>query len=273
MLPVKKIFVDTRQRSSDSVSHTDFHIDLPTTLLMPEDTGFYIEDICIPVSWWTIEEYKNDIFSWQDDGVNNSSSIPPGNYTTDELGAALVKAMNTNATNTIKFVSEYVRPQDAIRIAWANAYIGSNQTKSFKNQTDNDLSLLGGRERDIAQSINSLIRNFTENQTYVKSYPFVSGYVGMNPTRNAYFCSSGLGHFQTLSLTGDRNIIKKIPLDGVTGDIVYDQWGSGGDYLDCSNQTLSRIFFLLRDVFGRTLDTHGVHWSFTLVFARVSNGH
>ena len=48
MLPIKKIYIDTRFKSSDSRSDSDFKIDLPTTLLMPEDTGFYIDDVCIP---------------------------------------------------------------------------------------------------------------------------------------------------------------------------------------------------------------------------------
>ena len=41
MLPIKKIYIDTRFKSSDSTSDSDFRVDLPTTLLMPEDTVFY----------------------------------------------------------------------------------------------------------------------------------------------------------------------------------------------------------------------------------------
>ena len=51
MLPIKKIYIDTRFKSSDSRSDSDFKIDLPTTLLMPEDNGFYIDDVCIPHTW------------------------------------------------------------------------------------------------------------------------------------------------------------------------------------------------------------------------------
>ncbi len=59
-----KIYIDTRQRTADSASHSDFSVDLPTTLLMPEDTGFYVEDICIPVSWWSIEEGVKAFIPW-----------------------------------------------------------------------------------------------------------------------------------------------------------------------------------------------------------------
>ena len=61
MLPIKKIYIDSRFKSSDSASDSDFKIDLPTTLLMPEDTGFYIDDVCVPHTWYPVES-----------GVNNS---------------------------------------------------------------------------------------------------------------------------------------------------------------------------------------------------------
>ena len=48
MLPIKKIYIDTRFMSSDSESSSNFKVDLPTTVTLPEDTVFYIDDICIP---------------------------------------------------------------------------------------------------------------------------------------------------------------------------------------------------------------------------------
>ena len=46
MLPIKKIYIDSRFKTSDSASHSDFSIDLPQTFLMPQDKGFYIDDVC-----------------------------------------------------------------------------------------------------------------------------------------------------------------------------------------------------------------------------------
>lgn len=60
MLPIKKIYVDTRFKSADSVSDSDFYIDLPQTLLMPEKSGFYIDDVSIPMSWFPIERGRNN---------------------------------------------------------------------------------------------------------------------------------------------------------------------------------------------------------------------
>ena len=59
-LPIKKIYVDTRFKTKDSVSNSNFKIELGQSLQFPENTVFYIDDICIPHSWSTIEQGLND---------------------------------------------------------------------------------------------------------------------------------------------------------------------------------------------------------------------
>ena len=59
-LPIKKIYVDTKYKSAGSASNSNFKIDLPISLSFPENTGFYIDDVCIPHSWYVIEENVND---------------------------------------------------------------------------------------------------------------------------------------------------------------------------------------------------------------------
>ena len=61
MLPIKKIYIDSRFKSSSSDSHSNFSIDLPDTFLMPDDTGFYIDDVCTPHSWYPIEDQYNNL--------------------------------------------------------------------------------------------------------------------------------------------------------------------------------------------------------------------
>ena len=84
--------------------------------------------------------------------------------------------------------------------------------------------------------------------------------------------SSGLGNFNTMTITGNRNVIKKIPVSAAHGDIIFDQVVTGMDYLDCSRQTLSRISFKLIDIYGTVIDLHDNHISFSIVFSRVQNG-
>jgi hypothetical protein len=100
----------------------------------------------------------------------------------------------------------------------------------------------------------------------------VTGYIDIYPVRNIYMTASGLGNFNTMSVAGDRNIVKKNPVTASHGEVIFDQTVTGMDYLDCSRQTLSRLSFTLRDVYGTILELNGNHISFSIVFSRVQDG-
>ena len=61
---------------------------------MPEDTGFYIDDVCIPHSWYPIEDGRNAQLVVNYDGVIRFVAIDSGNYTATNLGVAIVDAIN-----------------------------------------------------------------------------------------------------------------------------------------------------------------------------------
>ena len=59
-LPVKKIYIDSKFERHDSVSSTNFKIELPYTLKLPDNAIFYVDDVCIPQNWYTVETGMND---------------------------------------------------------------------------------------------------------------------------------------------------------------------------------------------------------------------
>ncbi len=263
MLPIKKIYIDSRFKSSDSASNSDFKIDLPTTLLMPEDTGFYIDDVCIPHTWYPIEDGKNNAIVFNVNAYILTALVPAGNYSVKDLGLAVAVAMNA-ASGSERFESEYIVMTNSLKIKQKSTY----SSYPFDILTDDTLVQMGSPY--AKKTMNSLLKNFTS-----KGYspdPFVSGYIDMYPLRNIYMSCSGLGNFNTMSISGDRNVIKKIPITAGHGEVIFDQTITGMDYLDCSHQTLSRISFQLKDVFGNIIDLHGNHISFSIVFSRVQNG-
>ena len=65
-LPVKKIYVDSRFRTSDSDSSSNFKFPLPFSITLPKECIFLIDDVCIPHAWYTVETNVNDmIFIYQ----------------------------------------------------------------------------------------------------------------------------------------------------------------------------------------------------------------
>ena len=55
-----KRYVDSRHKTVDSVSDSNFKYELPYTLHMPHNACFYITDFCIPNCWRTIDAGMND---------------------------------------------------------------------------------------------------------------------------------------------------------------------------------------------------------------------
>jgi hypothetical protein len=256
MLPIRKIYIDSRFKSSDSESDANFKIDLPVSMLMPPNTGFYIDDVCIPVSWYTVDSNRNNNIYFKVNGIKNKVSIPKGDYNLTSLNNAIVSALN--AVYPSVFTSSPDLTLSKIKIIVAEPYV-------FELLTD-------AKAIDVGfptplYSINALLKN-TVADTYVHSYPYISGYIDLLPFRNVYITCSGLGSFNTMSVSGERQIIKKVPINASYGEVIFGS-SNGLDYLDCSKQTLSRLEFQLKDVFGNVLNLNNNHWSFSIVFGKV----
>ena len=154
MLPIKKIYIDSRFKSSDSASDSDFKIDLPTTLLMPEDTGFYIDDVCIPRTWFPIEMDVNDTVVFQFDIVIWTATIPSGNYTVKDLGLEIVSRMNIACGGSV-FVSAYTSKANSLTIR----PLSDSPTLLFEICTDE--AIRGFFPSLVGRSMNKLLNNFT----------------------------------------------------------------------------------------------------------------
>ena len=59
---MNKICIDSRFKTFDSPSNSDFKKDLKENYLVPENFGAVITDVCIPRSWYTIEDYNNKLY-------------------------------------------------------------------------------------------------------------------------------------------------------------------------------------------------------------------
>ena len=137
--------------------------------------------------------------------INNTiynASIAPGNYSLTTLSSALVDAMNlkfAGSVSTNPFSSQ-------VEILTNSFKISINLAVNFEILTDAQLTALGINKPFY--SINSIIKNYTATINN-NSNPFKSGFIDLMPMRNIYMTSSGLGNFETMSMSGERLIIEK----------------------------------------------------------------
>jgi len=272
MLPIKKIYIDSRFMSSDSKSSSDFKIDLPQNIDLPEDTVFYMDDICIPYSWYVIDEDRNNKFYFKVGSTVYVKTIPAGNYSTTTFNAIIVALMNTvqgTFTANVNITSNTVGILTSIDSTnYQQIVDGKTVTygQTFEILTDTQIGLLGYPKPH--QSINNYLNNEVA-KVNTKASPYVSEYVNLNPVRNIYITSGNLGSYNTMSVSGERGIIKKVPVTANYNQMIYDDAVLGIDYLSCSRQSLSRLEFQLKDVFGNLINLHGNHWSFSLIFTKM----
>ena len=151
MLPIKKIYIDSRFKSADSRSDSDFYVTLPQNMLMPDGCGFYLDDISIPVSWYTIGKDINDRLYYRVNGSAGFVVVPEGNYSLVDLNSAIVDELNKVFANY--FVSDPSVKTDTIGIR-------TKRSISFAILTDAELDSAGFSSTN-PRSINKVLRNST----------------------------------------------------------------------------------------------------------------
>ena len=278
-LPVKKIYIDSKFRRKDSVSSSNFKIDLPYTLKLGENTVFYVDDVCVPHTWHTVEQNINDklylrltlnyahtdyIFTLRPQTYNGSqlaSEIDTQIRTGIYLGNALVPTVSYNSQNETISLSVTVNVQ--------------NVTFDCKILTDYELKTLtwGGTSynKNDLQSVNELLSNNENTSTTGTVSTPVEFYLNLQPVRNIYLRSPNISSFSTIGCNGESSIIKKIPVTTNYGGMIYSTVTSGSDYLDCSKQTWKTLEFHLLDVNSNYINLHGSNVSFSIVLDKDLN--
>ena len=242
----KKIYFDTKYKTPDSKSTSDFKVELPETLFFENNSVFYIDDIAIPHSWYSIEDFNNklyiSVFSGAYLGATPGTeyyyilTLTNGNQTGNELAIEInaqissvigsgYSCVYTNKTNTlqisttnvgIKFV--LLTPSE-LKTAY-NGHFNLPYDKSKPNDCNEVLSNLE-KVSQVCDILN----------------PYKSGYLNMQPIRNLYLHSTTLGNLNSIGPDGCQTIIKKIPVTSDYNIMIFDQCVLYNDYNDCSHQT------------------------------------
>jgi len=282
MLPIKKIYIDSKHRTKDSVSTSHFKYDLPESFLMPDNTGFYVCDVTIPHSWYTVEHGINDRFYLHVSNDNANVDLRPNMnyaiilYSKQYTGSSLALELTTKMTNVLTGTAYPASLTATYSAATQTISIATSFTDmTFKILTADDIKTkLGGtwvgdayNENDPCDINSEMLKLTSGNASYnTHTNPFVSGYINLQPIRNLYLHSSNIGSYNTIGLYGCRTIIKKIPITVDFNYMIVDSQLSGNDFMDCSRVTMKQLEFRLTNEDGKIVPLHGANVSFSLVF-------
>ena len=274
MLPVKKIYVDSKYKTADSKSDANFKFQLPQTCYMPDDTKFFISDVAIPHTWYTVNDFNYKLYLRTFDGVGTQNdyiiTLTKGTYNGTtfknqlqvkiQLATGTLPTMNFDPTTNqlscyigslyFQFLTDY-ELQDPATLTKTNDAWNGVETLNPSN----------------LQSANNIISNTTDYSTaYTQSVPMYKQ-LNLHAIRNVYIHSPNLGNFNTLGPKGEQTIIKKVPVNNNYSEMIFSDYNAGQmDALDCSKQTLRQLQFILTNVDGIEIPFNGNHVSFSIVF-------
>ena len=267
-VPIKKVYIDSRFKTKDSKSNSDFKFELIESIQLPDKCVCFIDDVIIPVSWYNIDENSKYIYVRRFQDLSNTLTdrivpIEVNNHTADTLVDALQDALNANTAFgtgvfTVSFdprklkITIAAEPQSEIKVFTDDELKGANDWSGAAYNSSH------------LRSSNELLGNYTIQTLTAQN--FESGIVDLRRIHNVYISSANLSSFKTLGPRGECNIIKKIPVTTEYGFTIVDNIVVSHDWMDVSKQLLKTIEFRLSDAYGRTIDLRGMPISFSLIF-------
>ena len=265
-IPIRKVYIDSRFKTRDSKSSSDFTYELVESVQLPGNCHCFVDDVIIPVSWYNIDENSKNMYvrRFQDLSDTITDKIVPieiNNHTADTLTDAIQNALNTAFGGGVFTVT-----------------FGDRQLKiTITGETNTEIKLFTDEELKSANdwqgpaydsnnllSANEILGNFTIQS--ITSSSFESGIIDLRRIHNVYISSSNLSTFKTLGPRGESGIIKKCPVTTEYGFTLVDNVVVSHDWTDVSKQLLKTLEFRLTDAYGTTIDLRGMPISFSLIF-------
>ena len=269
MLPVKKLYIDSKARTKDSKSTTEFSIDLVESLNMPEGAAFQVCDVLIPHTWYLVDDTKCHLYFSERKGPANAVfvlTIPTGNYDGPGLSREIGKQLHETTTKLYLYSVTYDEATGRLHIA-ASGIDGVITPHSFKIMTDEEVLAAQNLNTTQPHSLNKFLGNTTSREYVPESDEYISKRLQFNPVKYIFIKSANLGTFNTLGSFGERTVIKKVPVMAPQDEMILDDTRSGNDMLSCEKQTLKRLEFTITDEFGNVLDLNEHDVSFSLIFS------
>ena len=233
-LTYKKIYVNSKFRTTDSKSSSNFQIELRENFEIPDGTIAQIHEIAIPNTWYSICTNNNNLYFRHQvlppatpQGITyRRVEIPSGNYTAPELATEIATQLNavfdvigrlntysgtySNLTNKITISSNYA---EVIFIPLTDADV-PDLVGSFSNSVDvNNLN-----------SINETLSFTTKvGDSFTSTVPWITGFVKLLPHQDLYISCPELSNNNFHSPSSFTNaIVKKVPVNAPFAGIVSD---------------------------------------------------
>ena len=99
-LPITKVYIDNRFKTSDSTSYTHFKYELVESLQLPDNTVCFIDDVIIPHSYFNVDSNNNLLYVRRLNDISNTIldiqvTISTNNHTVITLLSSIQSGLDT----------------------------------------------------------------------------------------------------------------------------------------------------------------------------------
>ena len=284
----RRVVIDSRYKTADSNSDSDFSIDLVYPMLIPKGSLMYVEGISLSHSWPVIQKDLNDkVYVLEQIGSPGSSAdsnriavLTPGTYNSVQLAGELQSKLN--AASALASVGggsyQYTCTVDDGRITVMHNIpnsIGRGYLYA-KDYTDDPATYLSSPTlhasaypRPNGQAANEILGYLSnvQNDVYIHSAnSVIFSYLDLQRHKQLFLCAPGLGESSMQLLNGDTTCIRRILVSTMQGEIITDTLQTGLAAITfTADETITRIHFILKGWDGRPVTTAGHQLSFELV--------
>ena len=270
-----KIYVDSRYRTADSASASDFTYELNEGVDL-RNAKLHVRDITVPVTWRTVEELNRHLYvreRWTDGSGTRYRvlTLPLGQYDPRLLETALAAALNGVDSLFAQSGSPYLvsysdqTGQITVRLNVPNA--------AWTLYTDQALSQLSSASWPFSSGQPQMPMSFNRNlrlsamSEYSAAVNYVSQFVDLMTVKDLYVCSTTFCGTDTIGpMPGTRDTLAKVGCNASYGYVLTGNEVSYWEYVNVGSRILKRMSFQLRDVSGAIVPLHGCDWSFCLHF-------
>ena len=284
----RRIVIDSRYKTDDSVSDTDFSVSLPYAVTIPQGSQLFVEGFSCSHSWPTIQAGINDkIYIQEQVGAAGSHAtydriavLSPGTYNATTLASEL--AIRLNAASLISSVGgvsyQYTVTVDDGRIL-VQHNIPNSAGRGYiysKEWTDEPATYLKGvhaiastQSLTSANEVLGYITNPNLADQYIHSGQSLTfNFMDLQRHKQLFLCAN-IGESSMQLLNGDTSCISRILVNTQQGDVITHHLSTGlssGTF--SSDEVLQRIHFQLKGWDGQTIHSGGHQVSFELIIQR-----
>jgi hypothetical protein len=281
-LPIRKLYIDSRFRSSGTTD--DFEVQLEESIQLPANAHCYLSQFTGVVSWSTLNESNCHLYLGENVGGASSYRIvqlPLGAHDSESLRAALQDSLNAGRPSglgtytVIRSSSAGYSAAASLGSAAFRYYTVSVSSGSFCILSDTLLEsvgwytavwLAGGGAAYNTKAIKSTNELFQFSEQLLFQASHVSKFVDLR-SKHSLFLHSSLGNNDSIGPNGLRSILGMIPITESHGSVVhFEHGGSPFDMTSIGPTMLQRPRFWLRDARNNKVDLQGSHWSASIVF-------